>query len=313
MGITSHDRDYHRKLYEEFELGAPVSTPQNTRVGLLATGATISPTSTKADIIAAELLPTVGAYTRQILGRLVTAVDIAAETITIPGHNRIANQPVYFISAGSIMTPIVVGTQYFVLNPTANTIQVSATPGGAAINLTGAGSLNYLRMGGIFDVATFTWQVPVDEVVFTATGGNIVFQGMFCMRNSAPLSSTPVTGIAANVITTAAHGLTTGDDVMLTIDSGGTQPGGTSALAIYAARAVSTTTQTLHPTATDAINNTNVVAIASAGSLVRIRFAKGYIQFFEYPGTAQTIPSGQPQPLRFSRAFANIGANSGVN
>lgn len=63
---------------------------------------------------------------------------------------------------------------------------------------------------------------------------------------------------------TAAHGFTTADPVH--VDATTTLPGGVLNTRYYYARVISTTVISLHPTATDATNNTNKVDITSAGA-----------------------------------------------
>jgi hypothetical protein len=76
-------------------------------------------------------------------------VNSSAATITIaaPGvvtwtaHGRAVNDPVKFSTTGALPTGLVAGTTYYVKTVTdANTITLSATPGGAAITTTGAQS-----------------------------------------------------------------------------------------------------------------------------------------------------------------------------
>jgi hypothetical protein len=47
---------------------------------------------------------------------------------------------VYFATSDTLPSPLVEGTQYFVVNSTGTSFQVSATQGGAAINLTTTGT-----------------------------------------------------------------------------------------------------------------------------------------------------------------------------
>jgi hypothetical protein len=75
-----------------------------------------------------------------------------ASTVTLPiaspgvvtwtGHGFSANWEVVFTTTGALPTGLTAGTSYYVVAAglTANTFQVSATPGGAAINFTGSQS-----------------------------------------------------------------------------------------------------------------------------------------------------------------------------
>lgn len=64
--------------------------------------------------------------------------------LTQAAHGLVINQPV---SATAAFAPFVAGTVYYVSATgfAAGTFQLSATPGGAVINATGAGTLNYTK------------------------------------------------------------------------------------------------------------------------------------------------------------------------
>jgi hypothetical protein len=70
---------------------------------------------------------------------------------------------------------------------------------------------------------------------------------------------------ATDVVTTAVHGYSSGEGVSV-LSTGGTLPAPLSDSAPYFARVLSTTTFTLHPTKADALANTNIVNITTAGS-----------------------------------------------
>ncbi|MEE4381056.1 MAG: hypothetical protein V2J02_03590, partial [Pseudomonadales bacterium] len=73
------------------------------------------------------------------LRQTIGSVDAGTDTITLNGHGLQDDARVVFFGA-DLPAPLVEGTTYFVINATANTFQVSATQGGAAIDLTDAGS-----------------------------------------------------------------------------------------------------------------------------------------------------------------------------
>lgn len=86
-----------------------------------------------------------------INSQTVSAVDTGTEYITF--STAIATgTPVKFTSTTSLPAPLVAGTVYYVVNPVAATAQLAATVGGAAINLTTAGSGTIT----IYTPATFT-------------------------------------------------------------------------------------------------------------------------------------------------------------
>lgn len=73
--------------------------------------------------------------------RLVTCVA-ASDTVSLDGHGFDTGDVVYFRAeaGGSLPSPLVEGTGYYVIASSDSTFQVSATSGGAAINLTTAGA-----------------------------------------------------------------------------------------------------------------------------------------------------------------------------
>jgi len=62
--------------------------------------------------------------------------DLAADLIRCPAHGLADGQQIVFVG-GTPPAPLVAGTVYFVRSAAADTLQVAATSGGAAIDLTG--------------------------------------------------------------------------------------------------------------------------------------------------------------------------------
>lgn len=68
-------------------------------------------------------------------------VTIASPGVwTRAGHGFVANRPVRLTTTGALPTGFTAGTVYYVRSPSTDTFQLSATPGGAAINATGSQS-----------------------------------------------------------------------------------------------------------------------------------------------------------------------------
>jgi hypothetical protein len=86
---------------------------------------------------------------------------------------------------------------------------------------------------------------------------------------------------STNIITKAAHGFSTGDTVQFSVN-GGVSPAPLVDQYYYFVRAVSSSTITLHSSATDAVANINVVAISTQGTVGGL----GYFSLTE------TIPVG---------------------
>lgn len=68
-------------------------------------------------------------------------VSVADDTIEISGHGLSVDDEMYFSAdGGSLPTGLVDGTTYYVVSPDTDTFKVSTSIGGAAVNITGAGS-----------------------------------------------------------------------------------------------------------------------------------------------------------------------------
>lgn len=109
------------------------------------------------DIVDAGVAPAVGLETRLVAGsgtairgcetqdydKLVdsaTGVNIATEEFTSTAHGFINGDIVRVSTAGTLPTPLVVATDYYIVNSAANTFKISATNGGSAIDITSTGS-----------------------------------------------------------------------------------------------------------------------------------------------------------------------------
>jgi len=116
---------------------------------------------------------------------------------------------------------------------------------------------------GVFPVPSVPWTVAVKDQGATLTAGSektIAQMG----AGSTDLSFTVDTG--TDVVTTgSAHSYTNGDGVSV-LSVGGTLPAPLVATSPYFARSTGGSTLTLHPTKADAVANTNVIDITTAGS-----------------------------------------------
>jgi len=72
--------------------------------------------------------------------QLVSAIDTGTDTFTSNAHNLINNCRVQITTSGTMPTPLVASTTYYVKGATTNTFQLSSTLGGAAIDITGVGT-----------------------------------------------------------------------------------------------------------------------------------------------------------------------------
>lgn len=79
-------------------------------------------------------------YARLVKTSTATITIAAPGVVTWNGHGRSVHDPIKWQTTGALPTGLVVGTTYYVATTglTTNTFQLAATPGGVAINTTGA-------------------------------------------------------------------------------------------------------------------------------------------------------------------------------
>ena len=87
-----------------------------------------------------------------------TAVDVGNNWINIT-QDWVNNDPIQLVTSGTLPTPLVANTTYYVIRLTATTIQLSTSSGGSPIVLTNAGSGN----------STMTSQITPSYYIQTAT------------------------------------------------------------------------------------------------------------------------------------------------
>lgn len=147
----------------------------------------------------------------------VSSIDTGTEIITLSGaHGIAAGLAVRFLDGGSGDLPgVTFGKTYFVINPSGATLQVSETPGGAAVDLTGVLAGTVHLIGGNYGsiLAVTGWDDPQADEQFTykmktiGTHGsdptNIaiigMFFGLFWPGDLVGLAMTCTVGAAANV------------------------------------------------------------------------------------------------------------------
>lgn len=71
---------------------------------------------------------------------VVTITIASPAVIGASAHGLLADAAGSFATTGALPTGLVAGTTYYVINPTTNTFQVAATPGGSAVNTSGTQS-----------------------------------------------------------------------------------------------------------------------------------------------------------------------------
>lgn len=124
----------------------------------------VNPSTLKAKLLNASAAYTHGNTTVDQVDNgshaTVTMTIASPCVVTDTAHGLSANAPVVFLTTGAMPTGLTAGTWYYVLSPTTNAYNVSATPGGAAINTSGSQSGTITRYAsGSYEVYGNGWPV----------------------------------------------------------------------------------------------------------------------------------------------------------
>jgi len=115
-------------------------------------------------------------------GRLVASADATTDTIELDAHGFSTDLQVSFRaeSLGSLPSPLAAGTTYYAIPVTGSTFSVSATAGGAAIDLTTAGS-TFIAITEVPTAAAIEWasgildnMMPAHVVPLTAPYPDVI-------------------------------------------------------------------------------------------------------------------------------------------
>jgi hypothetical protein len=131
--------------------------------------------------------------------RSTVTFDIPGDLVEWTGHGILAGEPVRFTTDGTLPPEITVGTVYYVLNPGADDFELSATPLGAKIDLTGSPTGTHtateglqvngylVREGGQFygyeQVRVLSPYLPNNDIETEVSGAT---PGFWFPRNHAP-------------------------------------------------------------------------------------------------------------------------------
>ncbi len=157
----------------------------------------------------------------------VTITIASPGVLTYTAHGFPAGTPVVLTTTGALPTGLTASRVYYVVNPTLNTFQLSATLGGAPIVTTGSQS------------GTHTAKAQIHRQYESQTGTR---------------ATVTMTIATPGVVTSVAHGLTTGTPIVFSTT--GALPTGITAGTVYYALTVTTDTYTLAATVGGAAINT---------------------------------------------------------
>ena len=159
---------------------------------------------------------------------------------------------------------------------------------------------------GSYSAGNTRWQHDGIPVEFTATGGCFAYSHLVALIDGAAdgqigaaLTASSAVNAATNQITLTAHGLTTGDPITITADSGGTLPGGLTAGTLYYALVVDADTFSVMTTST----GSTAIDLTSTGSgTLRLRDCAGSIHSIMTETAEVTVATGQTVAYQFTVA-----------
>lgn len=105
-----------------------------------------------------------------IRSAIVFTVNASTNRLLANAHGIAPNEALFVaVTGGTLASPLSTATRYFAVNVTANDLQVSLTPGGAAVDLTttGSGTQRIVQHGKFANIDNFRAEpyVPVPETV----------------------------------------------------------------------------------------------------------------------------------------------------
>ncbi len=111
------------------------------------------------------------------------------DTITATGHDYILNTPVQVdvSGGGTLPAPLVAGTTYYVRDAATNTFKLSATIGGAAINITTVGT-------GLFTITDLALDSKLGTVALFVRKEIDSYEGL-TVRPTVTFDAAPVVGL----------------------------------------------------------------------------------------------------------------------
>ncbi|EDY17397.1 Protein of unknown function DUF1800 [Chthoniobacter flavus Ellin428] len=138
----------------------------------------------------------------------VTTSSASPCVVTWTNHGLQPGAPVVFSTTGALPTGLTAGTTYFVISAglTANAFEVSATPGGSAVNTSGTQSGTQTAVAGGTDTYTFDVQAADGARVYldlnqngTFDSGETIIDAWTGQAASSPLASSSYTLTAGQV------------------------------------------------------------------------------------------------------------------
>ena len=153
-------------------------------------------------------------------------------------------------------------------------------------------------------------ETPDFEFTLSPVGDLIQFNALALMSGASANANKPITAVTLGTsrFTCVAHGLTEGEEVLITQDPGGEMPGGINESTIYYAKNI--TTDTFQVSAT---SGGSAITFTTAGSHpLTLRYAKGSIVAGYRHDLSVTVDDGGSQRFTFKLLELNPASAIGV-
>lgn len=222
----------------------------------------------------------------RVLGHVLVNIsqnsfDSLNDAIYSPNHGFITGDEVTLALVGNTNVAGVTNGTYYIITVNVDYFQFATTYLNAIdevfIALTETGAVAAAQDGTItLSSTSIVGEIASSGTVSITTGSKVVtgdgtsFRSLLSSGDTIKISVPPttvttnITSVATNIITATAHGISTG--LPVTINATTTFPAGLADNRIYYARVIDANRFTLHFSNTDALANSNIITVTTAGT-----------------------------------------------
>ena len=149
--------------------------------------------------------------------------SVSGSTFTATGHNFVNGNIVQFYTTGTLPTGISAATDYYVINVSGSTFQVSATYGGSAVTLSssGSGTLQVRNLVVVTGIVGANYVFTVTSSVLTAPYHNFANGNIVNVSNTGGSLPSPLVAATNYYVINVSGTGTSGATLQLSLTSGG--------------------------------------------------------------------------------------------
>lgn len=262
------------------------------------------------------------------LGLGAAFLDLYNNQIKITSHSIKTGTSATYSTDGTPIGGLTDDTVYFVIRVNRDWIKLATSQAdadsGVAITLTSLGSGTHVLTtasisGEVLGSGTVSISQDDTKIIGVGTNFTAVFSPGDTLFVYVPetyvLKTVTAVNTTTNVFTSAGHGLIDGSPVLMAAVTAA--PAGTVNGNIYYTRstglAIPTNEFQLHPTYDDAINNTNIINVTTAGTTVRVNHlaivGSTAELIIRYVNSTTEIIITEPSPATYTSASYSVGSN----